>query len=338
MPLSTLNRLFPAGVKSAPGVAVGSTTSGVAQLSTNTLSIVNAYQGSAPNQNHNAVHFLDNSSIQIGNPSAAYLLPNQSCLEITGVSSTVGGSSVPLTIGQWGPDSAAAEPIIFYRSRGATIGSSGQILSSDSMGSLQFQGDLGDGTANVAAVNIIGRVQGGTTPIAGNTRGLAGNIALGTSPGDGSTAILTRFEITNAGHVNIVSGALQLGGVTTIDASRNLTVAGFRTTRVAIADDGVLVFQPYGGTTCIINLISTNTAATNAPAGFIWFRVNSLTAPQAVAMIGSAGCTFVTGALAGTTGTDGKLNLSSDAVGNLYIENRLGSSRTYAITVFSGAA
>jgi len=40
-----------------------------------------------------------------------------------------------------------------------------------------------------------------------------------------------------------------------------------------------------------------------------------------------------TGALTGTTGADGKLTLSSDGAGLIYIENRLGAARTWGVTL-----
>lgn len=96
-----------------------------------------------------------------------------------------------------------------------------------------------------------------------------------------------------------------------------------------INDDSVVVFTPVSPFGIIfVNARSSGQGANSAVGIFRAVAtafMNSIYAGSSVA--------FTTGALTGTTGTDGKLTISAHSDGNIYIENRLGATRSYSIGV-----
>jgi hypothetical protein len=51
-----------------------------------------------------------------------------------------------------------------------------------------------------------------------------------------------------------------------------------------------------------------------------------------VSLINTTNILFTTGILSGTTGTDANFNISVATNGNIYLENRMGSTRAVALT------
>lgn len=98
---------------------------------------------------------------------------------------------------------------------------------------------------------------------------------------------------------------------------------------VTIADDDVYVID-FGQTVdCGFLFVSPN--ASGAGGGLFRFRADTSPFIAGCGVDGTVG--EETGALTGTTGTDGQINVSADATGKLYIENRSGAS----ISCFAGA-
>jgi hypothetical protein len=321
---------FPAGTAAKPGLQIAASNTGIAQLAPNSLSIVTPYQGVDASENHGPVTITHRGSVLIGSRSSSgdNRLPNQSGLEICYLNTAV-AAPVSMTIAEWGPDSQATEPVIFYRSRGGSIGASGAALAGDSIGVYQAQVDDGFGTANVACANLYMRVDpDGTapTPAPGNTRSYPGYFGFATAPGDGTTKITTRVEINSTGRMRVVTGSqgLQLG-------ASSLTCY-----RVAIVDDAAYSFSTVNNVHAMIFMYASVTASSSAPQGFFFARPDgSSGAPVAGQIVGSTNVAFTTGVLTGTTGTDGKLTISVSG-GTVYVENRLGSKRTYSFLVFNG--
>jgi hypothetical protein len=106
-------------------------------------------------------------------------------------------------------------------------------------------------------------------------------------------------------------------------------IAGFvraNTSAVSMADDTAGYIQFNGAARGVLT-ISGNTSG--AKAAVVHFRCGDGSAHSTV-MTGSANVTGTTGALAGTTGTDGHLTIAADtATSRLYIENRTGALRAY---------
>ena len=98
-------------------------------------------------------------------------------------------------------------------------------------------------------------------------------------------------------------------------------------TAISLGDDAVTSFTPpiqYGFV--LIHSISTDFA-------IVAFDASTGTAETTVHTNSSGRVAVTTGALSGTTGTDGKLNFSAHTDGTLYIENRMGGGTTIGYTV-----
>jgi len=101
-------------------------------------------------------------------------------------------------------------------------------------------------------------------------------------------------------------------------------------TYVTIADDSVYTFRPPG------NFGRLNiTSQLSGADGEVQYRTSAYPSLGVSATLVRDGgsLTASTSVLAGTTGTDGKLNIAPDASGNIRIENRLGSSVNVAFFV-----
>lgn len=94
---------------------------------------------------------------------------------------------------------------------------------------------------------------------------------------------------------------------------------------VSMADDTAYSFTPTFDTA--VFTVTAGSAFASALVGYA-LGVNSV---YALATVGG-GVNLTTGALNGTTGTDGRLNISADG-GKLYFENRLGSAITLAVNI-----
>jgi hypothetical protein len=101
-----------------------------------------------------------------------------------------------------------------------------------------------------------------------------------------------------------------------------------------LADDAATSVTPVAkGGHVLISLDDDDAYPFNG-GGLAYFDVGTNAACTDVALHGNAAVT--TGALAGTTGSDGNLTLSSHTDGKLYIENRTGGSRKVTLIIFQG--
>lgn len=96
-------------------------------------------------------------------------------------------------------------------------------------------------------------------------------------------------------------------------------------TRLTIADDGVgtISLAGYDNKAALIQLAS-NLAA--GPNGSFWARADATNNARTVSFAAGPTIDFTTGALTGTTGVDGRITISADAAGLVYIENRSGGA------------
>ena len=100
---------------------------------------------------------------------------------------------------------------------------------------------------------------------------------------------------------------------------------------ITINDDSVASLSFSGSAARGIVLIAGSVSG--AGHAVVAFRVTDNVFTNGLAL--SADAAVTTGALTGTTGVDTNLTISAHTDGNLYIENRTGSSRTYSVTFMS---
>lgn len=100
--------------------------------------------------------------------------------------------------------------------------------------------------------------------------------------------------------------------------------------RITLADDAVaaIPLPDLGGQMIAFSCTPGNPGSAAFPSFIAQVRSNVSTVPALVGATSSASMEMTTGALTGTTGTDGRLTLSSDGT-NFYMENRLGAARTW---------
>lgn len=109
---------------------------------------------------------------------------------------------------------------------------------------------------------------------------------------------------------------------------------GFYSRRVSVEDDAVgVVAVPSGDKTCNLHITPTAVPSNGNPAGSIWGRATENPSASPISLSHTANVTVTTGVLTGTTGIDGNLTISFANDGNIYIENRTGSIRTYILTL-----
>jgi len=99
----------------------------------------------------------------------------------------------------------------------------------------------------------------------------------------------------------------------------------------SIADEGFTTFEFDSDPSSGIAVIASNITA--GEHAIVYFRVGST--PQCSILAGSANATATTGALTGTTGTNGDLTISAHTDNKLYIENQTTTSRSYTVTFLS---
>lgn len=95
-----------------------------------------------------------------------------------------------------------------------------------------------------------------------------------------------------------------------------------------LADDTAGSFLMPGNLPSAVLVITSSGAGTES--AMIWARANGSPATQDVGSARGSAVNITTGVLAGTTGTDGKVTVSAASDGKIYIENRLGGSRTFS--------
>ena len=94
----------------------------------------------------------------------------------------------------------------------------------------------------------------------------------------------------------------------------------------SMGDDSVISFTP----TVQYGILGVHSVSTD----FAWFSFRCQAGGAECVMLSITGrCIATTGILTGTTGTDGRLNVSPATNGNIYIENRLGGATTVGYTV-----
>ncbi len=152
-----------------------------------------------------------------------------------------------------------------------------------------------------------------------------GNINL-TATGNGETAYLyLRSEATPyiyfGGAGVRVATSMYVGGNATATQSY-VRASGFYGTTVSITDDSVTSFTPGNAIGAI--LITPRASTYSDCWGMAVYRASATV--FTVKALGSAIFDVTTGALAGTTGTDGHITVSAHTDGKIYIENRRGSS------------
>lgn len=109
---------------------------------------------------------------------------------------------------------------------------------------------------------------------------------------------------------------------------------GFNSTRLSIADDGVAVIPvPQTDKTVNLHITPASAPAAGNPAGSYWLRCTGSPSASVIYASHTANVDVGTGALTGTTGTDGNLRINAHSDGNIYIENRTGAAKVYIITL-----
>jgi hypothetical protein len=122
-----------------------------------------------------------------------------------------------------------------------------------------------------------------------------------------------------------VSDIARLSVANTFTASILTTSIG--TNRNAVNNDSVLAIP--GGSGLFLLSVSSNAQT----SGVISFRAAS--GPYCVGLVLGTNVVVTTGVLTGTTGTTGKMTVSAATDGNIYVENRLGSTQTLRCLVIS---
>jgi len=158
-----------------------------------------------------------------------------------------------------------------------------------------------------------------------------------------NSRLLRVVSDTPFGYTNLVDN--QSGFVDAIDNNNktwdgNLVgLAKMQSTRFVsdeaktIANNAVTIFnvgQLLGGIVALAGNVSS------IPSALIWVRVGPTPEISIISSISGGNLDVTTGVLTGTTGVVGKLTVSCDSSSNIYVENRLGSARTYSLTVLGG--
>jgi hypothetical protein len=160
---------------------------------------------------------------------------------------------------------------------------------------LAFGGDQDTGLYQPAA-NVLAAVTGGAERWRTNSNG---DLIVGGTTADG---LLTTFGLsTDQGH-------------------------RYKDSRIAINDDDVYSFSPTDPIHVMI-INETNNGAI--------ISVNSFGGSSSIIAQTGSQYTSQSGALTGTTGPDGKVNISADSSGTIYIENRSGNTLNTAFSLLA---
>ncbi len=98
----------------------------------------------------------------------------------------------------------------------------------------------------------------------------------------------------------------------------------------SMADDSAISFTP-GKTNSFMLVYAVGSEGTTY--GLVLFNTDT---PTVTSISAGSALAVTTGVLAGTTGTDTKLTISAHTDGKVYIENRLGSTKTVKYTLIGG--
>lgn len=166
------------------------------------------------------------------------------------------------------------------------------------------------GKLSIRAANLVldGSLSG--TAKASGAEVLAGTV---------DTKFVTPLTLQSAFGITSVGKALI--DDTTVSNQRN--TLGLKLTAITRNDNTATSFTPTNPSGFLLLRIAVGTGA--GSFALLSYDAISPTA-YATLMIGSANIAVTTGALAGTTGTDGKLTISAHTDGKIYIENRLGGT------------
>lgn len=126
----------------------------------------------------------------------------------------------------------------------------------------------------------------------------------------------------------LAGSASQAFATAALTVSGNLTIGNNEIigTAVSVTDDTAISFTP--GTA--VGTVSVSDLTNAVESGSFIFKTS---VPICTQRFGTSNMARTTGPLAGTTGTDAKLTVSCHTDGKIYIENRLGSTRTIAYLV-----
>jgi hypothetical protein len=106
---------------------------------------------------------------------------------------------------------------------------------------------------------------------------------------------------------------------------------------IAIANDGFVALPVINQDAALFSICAQGSPATASfPQCLIAVKANAVAAPGIVAAASATNIATAATALTGTTGTAGKLTFGADGTGKLYIENRMGATRTLVISRVSG--
>ena len=147
---------------------------------------------------------------------------------------------------------------------------------------------------------------------------------------DGITASTAELNKTDgvAGDIVGTTDTQTLTNKTLTSPSITLNTNALMGYNVNLADDNATSFTPsYDRLYVIVHSIN---GAGNYGTAEIWC-VNGAVVGTRIS--GSSTFEVTTGALTGTTGTDAKFTISPHSDGKIYVENRLGATRTFSLTM-----
>lgn len=133
---------------------------------------------------------------------------------------------------------------------------------------------------------------------------------------------------------NGTAGLLQTSSVVVNDSNAISSVGSITSALLQLADDAATSITIPTTNGAMIILVATGTpGVTNISLTAAFRHTGASAAPVQLAINDATNIVYTTGALAGTTGTDGKLTLSCNDDGKLYIENRLGGTRNWSYLI-----
>jgi hypothetical protein len=157
----------------------------------------------------------------------------------------------------------------------------------------------------------------------------------------GSAATVALIEAgTNISELEIVSGDLFKGtGVLVPFTSGPCSIsAGVRTNyqyqkigpyAFTLEKESATSFEVPGTLSSAVLVLQSDGAGTEC--AMVWLRANASAAIQDIGSARGADVNLMIGALSGTTGALGKITVSANTDGRFYIENRIGSTRSFTV-------
>ena len=133
--------------------------------------------------------------------------------------------------------------------------------------------------------------------------------------------------------VSFQTGGTERGAVT---AAHGMTVRYYNSMQtVSISDDDVAFYDPGGAVNGGLWIMSGSLPS--YPSGVFYVRAGSSPNITLISAINDGDLEYTTGVLTQGSGTntDGKVTLSADTDGKIYIKNRMGGTRTFSGTLFA---